>query len=978
MTRLGFTYSLFALLLFCAAIFLGAEKSFAQASKARAPIDNVNKGIKGVSDSVSKGVQEVNKELQKGTEAINKGVEKVTDKIEKKIDEKIGSKVGKVQDKVQGGVDAAQDKVKEGKERLKAATIKKNTWVMRTYHNVTAYYNVYFNANDSYKEGVLKVDEQYPFDYTKMLPLFTFGEKEIPGLVSAEMTRALQKSDKTIKKHSVTTKPEIKKGKRLSKKEQDFYNKREYCNSVDDAYLLIGKANLYLHEYELAERAFDLVTVDYNTEETSYEARIWNALRAGELGNTQREREIITTLQNDKKFPKSQNKLLNQAFADLLIKEKKYGDAIPRVERVIKDSWNRTANQRYHFLLGQLYQEIGNPQKAIAHYNSVIRRMPSYDMEFHARLNKAYLSTGSRGESMRKTLEKLAKDEKNKDYLDKIYFALAGIEMRAGRTEQAIAYYKMSAANSKGDSPQRVLSCLTLAKYFESKGDYEPAQAYYDSTAMVMPKDNPEYEMVSNKAQNLGKLAVNLRIIKTEDSLQRIAKMSQSDRAKYVEKQIAQAKADEEKKQRDAEYKLAREAAAAEAASAFGQPATGKWYFYNPQVLSKGIAEFRKTWGDRRLADSWRRGSKSVTNDFPTMEEAEQKPEEEAVPPTQTAEYYLANVPFTDSALTASDTRLVEAHFDAGMVYKDYIHDTPNAIEMFETLNKRFPNNRHKLEAYFYLYVLNNEAENAARAEHYKNLLVKEFPDELLTKYVLDPKHVSDKEVREQEANKLYNEAYTLYQASKYSQTVALTEKGMEQYIDIAAFASKFKLLNVMATAGNGNIGQYITGLNEVIQQYGGSEAAAAAQEILSIVQPRELALVSEQQAPPQAVQQPTVNYSTDEGESVFAIIVPKATNMNQLKFNFISFNADIDADDLMASNKAFNNELEIVTISPFKTQAEAYAYYKQVKRFPAIFKDIKMENHTMFSITQHNLELLEQSKIISLYVTFFQTNLEK
>ncbi len=973
MAEITKTYRFFASLLFCVALLLGAEYALAQ-TKARAPVDNVNRGIKGVSDSVGSGVQEVNKELQKGTEAINKGIEKATDKVGKKIDEKLG----KARDKVDDKLGAAQDKVTAGKERLKAATIKKNTWVIRTYHNVTAYYNVYFNANDSYEEGVRMTEEQYPFDYTKTLPIFTFGAEEIPGMVSGEMTRALEKSDKTIKKHSITNKPEIKKGKRLSKKEQEFYNKREYCNSVDNAYLLIGKANLFLHEYDLAERAFDLVTVDYGPDETSYEARIWNAVLAGERDNVQREREIITTLQNDKKFPKEHGKLLNRAYADLLIKEKKYGDAIPRVERVIKDSWNRTANQRYHFILGQLYQQIGNPKKAISHYTSVVRRFPNYDMEFHAKLNKAFLSSGSQGENMRKTLEKLVKDEKNKDYLDKIYFALAGIEMRAGRTEQAITYYKLSAANSKGDSPQRIVSCLTLAKYFESKGDYEPAQAYYDSTAMVMPKDDPEYEMVSNKAQNLGKLAVNLRIIKTEDSLQRIAKMTPSDRKKYVEKQIAQAKADEEKRQREAEYRLAREAAAAEAASAFGQPSTGKWYFYNPQVMSRGLAEFKKTWGDRRLADDWRRGSKTVMNDFPTMEEAEQQPEEEQLPQTQTAEYYLANVPFTDSAIMESDKRLVEAHFEAGMVYKDYIYDKPNAIEMFETLNKRFPNNRHKLEAYFYLYVLNNETENTARAEYYKNLLVTEYPDELLTKYVLDPKFVSDKEVREQEANKLYSEAYTLYQSSKYSHAVALTEKGMQQYKDIAVFASKFKLLNVMATAGNGNIGQYIAGLNEVVKEYGGSEAATAAQEILSIVQKRELTLVSEQQAAPVAAQQPTVDYSTDEGASVFAIIVPKATNMNQLKFNFISFNADIDADDLIVSNKAFNNDLEIVIISPFKTQAEAYAYYKQVKRLPAIFRDIKMESHSMFSITEHNLALLEQSKIISLYVTFFQNNVEK
>ncbi|MDR2938393.1 MAG: hypothetical protein LBU92_05595 [Prevotellaceae bacterium] len=966
------TYRRFFALLLCFAIFCCTQKTFAQAGGVRAPIDNVNKAIKGVSDSVAGGVEQVNKELKRGTEAINKGTEKLIDKTLGKAGKVVGKQVGNVQD----GVEGAKEKVNTGVERLKAATIKKNTWVMRTYHNVTAYYNVYFNAQDAYKEGVKLAEAKYPFDYTRTLPIFTFGAEEITSLVSAEMTRTLDKSNKAIKEHSLTTKPELKKGKRLTKKEQDFYNKREYCNSIDDAYLLIGKANLYMHEYELAERAFDLVMVDYNTEITSYEARIWNAILAGEQGNVQRQREILSALESDKKFPKEHKNLLNNAYADLLIREKKYGEAIPKVEQAAKKSWRRVNTQRFHFILGQLYQEVGNPQKAVQHYTSVVRRLPPYDLEFHAKLNKAYLLTGSEGESMRKALLKMARDEKNGDYLDKIYFALAGIEMRAGRTEQGVEYYKLSAANSKSESPQRVISCLTLAKYFEGKGDYEPAQAYYDSTAMVMPKTDPEYEMVNNKAQNLGKLAVNLRIIKTEDSLQRIARMSTSEREKYAEKQVEFAKAAEEKRQRAEEIRLAREAAAAEAASAFAPP-TGKWYFYNPQVVGKGLADFKRIWGNRPLTDDWRRGSKAVLNDFPEMED-EQKTEEETVPEDQTTEYYLANVPLTDSLMEASNTRLMEAIFDAGMVYKDYILDKPNAIKMLEMLLERFPGNRHTLEAYFYLYVLNSEEGNTAQAERYKNLLVKEFPDELLTKYVLDPTHVSDNEVKEKAANQLYAEAFVQYQKGSYQQAIALSESGLQKY-DSMSITANFKLLNVMAKGSDGNIGQYITGLNEVVKNHVGSESAQAAQAMLSIVQPRELALVSEQKATPAAAaEQPTVNYSTDDGKSVLALIVPKGANLNQLKFNFLSFNADMDADDLVVQNRSFGNDWEIVTVHDFKTQAEAFGYYKSVKRFPPILKDTKIEEYSMFSITQHNLELLEQSKIISLYLTFFQSNIEK
>jgi tetratricopeptide (TPR) repeat protein len=944
-------------------------------SRAQQPVRKVNDGAKSVNDAAAGNLQQVNKELQKSTDKINRKIDAVTSKLDEKADK-------------------VDEKLSSTSEKIKAATIKKNTWVMRTYHNVTAYYNVYFNANDSYEEGVAKAAKEYHFDYTQVLPVFTFEAQNIPTTVTAEMARTLEKSDKTIKKHSLTVKPNLKKGQRLTKKEQEFYNRREFCNSIDDAYLLIGKANVYLHEYELALLAFDHVMVEYPYEPTIYEARIWSAIVSGAMGDVPREREILTALSADKKFPPKYAALLNKATADLLIREKKYKEAIPKVEQAVKNTRSSVDRQRYRYILGQLYQQTGSAPKAIARYTSVIRRMPPYDVEFHARLNRAFLSIGRKGESMRKMLTKMAKDEKNKEYLDLIYYALAEMEMNAKRTDIAVAYYKLSAANSRNDSPQRMLSCLTLAKHFEAHGDYESAQAYYDSTAMVMPKTDPEYSMVSNKALNLGKLAVNLRIIKTEDSLQRIARMGQKDREKYVAAQIAQAKDSEAKRQRDEEIRATRAEAATVTASAFAQPASGKWYFYNPQLLGSGLAEFRKKWGQRRLADNWRRESKGFSADFtPPLiaggsvdgsggssgdDGDESAGLQQAIPEDQTESYYLANVPLTDSLMALSNARIVEAMFDAGLVYKDYIRDNPNAIAMLEALLKRFPANRYRLEALFYLYVINSEADNVKRADYYKDLLFTEYPDELLTMYVKDPTYVSDKESHEKAANQLYSDAYDLYRAGRYSEAARLSQQGMEAYGEMDVVAN-FKLLNVMATGGNGNIAQYIAGLAGVVQEYPGTAVATAAQEMMDIVQKRELTLISEREAPPVEEQAAAaVPYSDDDGESLLALVVSQSVNINQLRFNFISFNADIDADDLDVSSSQLNDNLTLLTVGRFNAIGDAVAYYRKVKAYPAIFRDLNMEGYSLFAITAKNLELLEKSKIISAYDTFFQLSVLK
>lgn len=950
---------IFTVLFFGAAV--GAPSAFAQ-RKVQEPAQATGAGVKSANDAAAKSAQQADKDLQKQTDKVNKRIEAATSKIDEKVEK-------------------AEGRLSSASEKLKSATIKKNTRIMRAYHNLTAYYNVYFNANDSYKEGAKKAAKDYPFDYMQVLPIFPFEAKEIPAMVTAEMARTLEKADKTIRKHSITVKPEIKKGRRMTREEQEFYNRREFCRSIDDAYLIIGKANIFLHEYDLALLAFDHVIVEYPYEPTTYEARIWSAVVVGAKSEVARERELLTALWGDKKFPPRYAKLLNEANADLLIREKKYGEAIPKVEQALKNTRRGVTRQRYHFILGQLYQQTGNPAKAIAHYTSVIRRMPSYDLEFHARLNKAFLSVGRRGEGMRKMLLNMAKDEKNKDYLDMVYYALAKIEMNAKRTAQAIAYYKLSAAASKSDSPQRMRSCLVLAKHFEAQGSYEDAQAYYDSTAMVMPKAHPEYDMVSSKAQNLGKLAANLRIIKAEDSLQHIARMSEKDREKYVAAQIAQAKLARESRLRDEEASAARAEALAAAPAALAQPASGKWYFYNPQLVSAGAAEFRKKWGARKLQDSWRRDNKGFSADFtmpPGGEDAEGEPQQPALPEDQTEAYYLAGVPFTDSLMEASNKRVVEAMFDAGMVYKDYIHDSPNAIKMLEALLKRYPDNRYRLEAIFYLYVLNSEADDAKRADHYKNLLFAEYPDELLTMYVKDPAYVSDKEAHEKAANRLYADAYDRYRAEQYAEAARLAQQGLAQYAELGVAAS-FSLLSVMATGANGDIGRYMAGLGEVAKAYPNTDAAAAAQEMLAIVQQRELALISEREAPPaEKPATPSVPYSDEDGQSYLALVVGKEVNINQLKFNFISFNADIDADELTVDNRMLGENLMLLVAGKFKTIAEALTYYKKVRAYPAIFRDLSMETYSMFAITEKNLALFEQSRIISAYDTFFQLNVLK
>ena len=94
-----------------------------------------------------------------------------------------------------------------------ACSTDKNTAYRRFYHNTTTKYNVYFNGNESFKNGVKKLEEQTE-NYTILLPIYKSEREENASVAASDMDLAVQKAVKAIKTHSITVKPERKKTKK--------------------------------------------------------------------------------------------------------------------------------------------------------------------------------------------------------------------------------------------------------------------------------------------------------------------------------------------------------------------------------------------------------------------------------------------------------------------------------------------------------------------------------------------------------------------------------------------------------------------------------------------------------------------------------------------------------------------------------------------------------------------------------------------
>ena len=103
----------------------------------------------------------------------------------------------------------------------------KNTPIRRGYHNLTSKYNVYFNGNEAFKSGMENIYSAHQENFSLILPVFVYSDKEAALTSYADMNRVIEKSEKCMRKHSITAKPQIKKGKKLSDKKKEFQNKNE-------------------------------------------------------------------------------------------------------------------------------------------------------------------------------------------------------------------------------------------------------------------------------------------------------------------------------------------------------------------------------------------------------------------------------------------------------------------------------------------------------------------------------------------------------------------------------------------------------------------------------------------------------------------------------------------------------------------------------------------------------------------------------
>ncbi|HEY0273475.1 MAG TPA: hypothetical protein VGC22_09845, partial [Chitinophaga sp.] len=459
---------------------------------------------------------------------------------------------------------------------------KKWTWKRKFFQNMETRYNYYYHAKLKLNTAVRGIGLQWQDDYNHLLPFYPYNVKN-PGINNTDLDSVIIKASTGIQLHDPRGK------------------------WIPDSYLLIGQAYYYLADYPNADATFRFINTRYAPKsKTQYkaivgsnennrngtaitvatkekakglgrlfqhksvrnDAFIWRARTLLEQENYDEVRSLVNVLNNDPNFPKRLQAGLAEVQAYSLYSQEKYAEAITPLQKAAETKGDKYAKARMRFILGQLYQRFHKRDSALAEYRHVVALKPDPIMDFQARLAIAGMNAGEEGGSLEQSmaiLQSMLKKDRFTPYQDIIYYNMALLQAEYKHQPEAIALLQKSLHTGSENMFQRTMSFKALADIYYNGKDYAQARKYYDSTATFMTPDFADAKLVNTRKNTLDEVVKKTTLIRQEDSLQRIASMSEPDRAKYLQVLTTQLK------QQAAQQEMAANA-------------PGNTYTYNPNL----------------------------------------------------------------------------------------------------------------------------------------------------------------------------------------------------------------------------------------------------------------------------------------------------------------------------------------------------------------------------------------------------------
>ena len=764
---------------------------------------------------------------------------------------------------------------------------KKNTVGSRRWHAFNARYNTYFNGSQAFIEGNLEKEKGHQDNFTEMLPLYPVAKRESREIGKSLYDRAIEKSEKAIRQHSIKVKPEWNKDRRKTAKDREWLGRREYNPFLWRAWLLLGKAQFQEGAFEEAAATFTYMTRLYHTQPLQYGlARAWLAKCYTELGWLYDAADVIRNMSRDSMDFRAV-KDWDYTYANYYIAQRDYEKAVPYLRKVISHERRRVQRAREWYLMGQIETLLGHREKAYEAYQHVIRNHPPYELEFNARISQTEVMPQGSKQKLSK-LRRMARNDNNKEYLDQVYYAIGNVYLTERDTMQAIAAYEKGNQKSVRHGIEKGVLLLTLGNLYWDMERYNDAQRCYGEAIGLLDKERPDYETLALRSKVLDELVPYTDAIHLQDSLLLLSEMPEADRLKAINRVIDALKK-KEKEERDAllaEEAEQRQIEQFEQAD-FGQrqpqplPPTpqgmqqgnGQWYFYNPVAVSQGKMTFQRQWGKRENKDNWQRSNQTVIDLGEPVKLIEPADLTEPAAPAEPADslasdqpegpagaeqpaatdqpdslaqqaqldphepaYYLAQIPFTAEQKAAAHEILKDALFHAGIIFKDKLDNLGLSEKYLVRLTQDYPDFPQLDEAWYHLFLLYSRQGKTLQATNCLSRLQTDFPESEWTILLSDPYFKENARFGEHIEDSLYAATYEAFKTDR-ADIVKHNVKLSEERFPLGANRAKFLFIDGMTRLNEGDGDGCLERLKQVVEQYPESEVSELAGMIIKGVQ---------------------------------------------------------------------------------------------------------------------------------------------
>ncbi|MDX2189319.1 MAG: hypothetical protein SFY32_05615 [Bacteroidota bacterium] len=841
------------------------------------------------------------------------------------------------------------------------------------YHNLTSKYNAYFLARERLGElekALYDGDPNNFYNYLNIYPksdcTYAKGNKD--------------KFDKIIKNASLPIQ----------------WHKPSHW--VDDCYLVIGKIRFYDYDLENAVTTFRYINMKYNEIEVKHETLIWLMKTYMWMGDYDQAHSWGEYLENEAMSTKNLA-LLSLANGHYYIKQNEPKTAFLKLKVGVKYVKPRQYRAKIYYILGQLAQKIERQKDAYQYFKKCSKMTGNYEMWLYAKLNMYLMKDIKTDKDYEKIIafyNKLLKDPKNKDYYDKIYYDMATVEYKRKRIPKTLDYYSKAVKNATKGTYVKAFAYLRSAEiYYDDLQKFELASKYYDSCITVLEKDLPEYPKAYKRQRILKEFVEQMRIIRVEDSLQRLARMDTAKLSKIIDGWIADEKAKLDDQEREQRRKARSLITMSEVDPTMGQykaegirllpGSENKWYFYNQEAMDRGKADFESKWGIRANEDNWRRSSKEK-DEFSTAfnpqsgsnnsnEPVKEEPEKTVFSSDQKKQQYYDQLPLTKVKMDTSVAKLKRAMFKISRIFDQNLEEYPNAINAYNAFIAKYPDDEKTPEALYAIYLIcKNKIANAPNdscTSACARMLINDFSYSIYAKLVEDPDYLKKNKIKGERVKAKYRLAFEYYERDRFLESNNMITETMELFPE-SEYDDRLELLRCMIVGRTQSWDNYQDTLRYFIKKYEKrkSKLVGYAQNLLE---------GSKKVAASDSTgnMRKRINWDLDLNfPHLFCVASKNQMVIDQLVEKFKTYNNDFYTEEkLQISKIILEDSVVMLAVKQFPNKIQGMNYFEKQNGKSSPLKAFPDEKFDYFVISEKNFEILNNEKSFFGYNFFFQKN---